>query len=141
MMLVSISKNFWAHDGLCRSCMSGHYQSARDSIIRAWSVLDMLRSMTITSKDRAPFAVEIADDLLLVLNDLTAVATSCQFCKEQYVQRADDIFYLEEILGFMADAFHAVFTPLYNGEEKILQMIMLRSAKMMESIKKQLELT
>ena len=97
--------------------------------------------MTIDQQDRASFAVDMTQDLLLVLTDVTAVATSCQFCKEQYVQKAEDIRYLEEILGHMADAFNAVFVSLVNGEEKMLLMIMLQSAQMMESIKKQLGLS
>jgi hypothetical protein len=129
------------YDTICRSCMTSHYQSARDSIIRAWSVLDMLRSMTIAPKDRNHFAVEIVEDMLTVLIDLTALATSCQFCTEQYRSRAEDIRYLEEILGSMAEVFSAVFMPIYNGEEKMLQSIMVQSAQKLTSIKQQLALS
>ena len=137
LFLINVT---YADEKLCRSCISSHYQSARDSVIRAWSVLDMLRSMSIEPRDRAGFAIEVADDLLIVLTDLTAVTTTCQFCDRYYQERAEDIYYLEEILGSLADAFRAVFMPVCNGEELMLQSIMMQSAQKIELIKKQLKL-
>ena len=147
LALLTITINWsWAeaaresNDRLCRACISTHYQSARDSIIRAWTVLDMLRSTTIDPKDRNAFAQEMFEDVLRTLTDLNALAVSCQFCTEQYRKRAEDIAYLEQLLQYMAEAFAAVFVPMNSGEEWMLQMSMLQSAKMMESIKSQLQL-
>lgn len=124
-------------DATCSSCLNTHYQSARDNIIKVWTVVDLLRSITITPQARATFAHQMFDDSVAVMHDMAALASSCQFCADYYKQHATDLIYLEEILGYLMEAFSAVFTPVLMGEEKLLGAVMAHIGHSMEQIQQQ----
>lgn len=122
------------HDTSCQQCLEQHYTQARDSIIRAWTVVDTLRSMTIEPKDRAPFVHRMFSDSVAVMHALSGLATSCRFCAAYYQAHSEDILYLKEILGYMMEAYEVVFFPLVHGEEKLLHGIMATITASMETI-------
>ncbi len=124
-------------DATCKKCLTAHYQSARDNIIKVLTVIDLLRSITITPQARATFAHQMFADSVAAMHDMAALATSCQFCADYYKQHARDLVYLEEILGYVTEAFSAVFTPVLVGEEKLLAAVMAHIVQSMEQIHKQ----
>lgn len=124
-------------DATCNRCLNTHYQSARDTIIKVWTVIDLLRSITITPQARATFAHQMFNDSVTVMHDMAALASTCDFCADYYKQHSTDLIYLEEIIGYVMEAFAAVFTPVLVGEEKLLGAVMADIVQSMEHIKKQ----
>ena len=123
------------HQAACQQCLETHYTTARDSIVRTWTVLDTMRSISIAPKDRVAFAQRMFNDVMMTLSTLSGLATSCQFCARYYENNVEDIAYLEEILGYMMEAFEAVFTPIVNGEEKLLRVAMENIITQMHAIR------
>jgi hypothetical protein len=121
----------------CKSCLEHHYQSARDSIIKVWTIVDILRSITITPQARATFAHQMFNDSVVAMHDMAALANSCRFCTDYYKRNAADLVYLEEILGYLIEAFEAVFSQGLSGEEKLLQAVMTNIMHSMGQIRKQ----
>lgn len=122
----------------CKNCLEQHYGEARDSIIRVWTVLDTMRSISIAPKDRIPFVHKMFADVVDVMHLISGLAASCQFCADYYYHHKEDIIYLEEILGYMMEAFEAVFKPLVNSEEKLLYMVMESIVASMDVIRQEL---
>lgn len=128
-------------DNACKSCLEHHYQSARESIIKVWTVVDLLRSITIAPEARTVFVQQMFDDSVIVMHDMAALANSCRFCTDYYKGHMRDFIYLEEILGHLMEAFSAVFTPVLMAEEKLLITIMSNVIKSMEHIQKNIGIT
>lgn len=128
-------------DNACKSCLEHHYQSARESIIKVWTVVDLLRSITIAPEARTVFVQQMFDDSVIVMHDMAALANSCHFCTDYYKGHIRDFTYLEEILGHLMEAFSAVFTPAPVAEEKLLITIMSNVIKSMEHIQKRVGIT
>lgn len=122
---------------LCSSRIPHHFQAARDSVIRVWTVLDILRSVTIEPQDRVRFAEQILEDMLAILTSINALSCSCEFCGDYCRQKEDDIVYLEELLVNLSEAFRAVFDPLQNGEEQMAHTVLLKTADMLDLFKDQ----
>ena len=139
--IVAMQASETDHAATCKNCLDKQYTIARDSIVRAWTVLDTLRSMTIEPKDRAPFMHKMFNDIVAVTHALAALASSCQFCSAYYRQHHEDIDYLEEILGYMVEAFEAVCIPHAHGEEKLVYTLMECIVHSMETIRHAVGLT
>lgn len=128
-------------DATCNNCLQVHYQSACDNIIKVWTILDLLRSITITSEARATFAHQMFDDSVAVMHDMSALESSCQFCNDYYKRHTADLIYLEEIIAHVSEAFFTVFTPALKGEEKLLVSVMINIVQSMEHIQKEVGIT
>lgn len=139
-LALSLQGQTEQHGLTCKNCLDTHYQSARDNIIKVWTVVDLLRSITITPQARATFAHQMFQDVVAVMHDMAALASSCQFCAEYYKAHRSDLIYLEEILGCLMEAFSAVFTPVLQGEEKLLAVVMANIVESMAQIRQQVGL-
>ena len=126
-------------DSVCKACLDKHYQSARDHIIKVWTVVDLLRTMSITPEARATFAHQMFVDIVIVMHDMAALVSSCHFCTDYYRRHSSDLLYLHEILGYVTEAFSAVFTPVLKGEEKLLMTIMADIAHSMDQIQQKIK--
>lgn len=133
---MSLSCVVSAECQLCSSYVPEQFQAVQDSVIQVWTALDVLRSITIAPADRARFVYDLLDGMLVILTDLNQLSSSCMYCVEYCSSRKVDIVCLDELLAYLADSFRAVFFSLETGEEKALQVVLLKIMIQMDAFKK-----
>lgn len=111
----------------CEQRFNTYFQNARDSLMRAWSVLDILRSITIAPRYRIQFIEQLVNDVLSMLLNVSSLYCCCEWCSNCCAQFTVDFIDLEDRIAAMRDTFDAVCADQRCGEESLIATLIQKT--------------
>lgn len=140
MLAISITHHCSsrAEDQSSSFCLHSHYQNLCQHIINVWSVLDIMRSISIEPRARVDFIHALFGEAIATLRELVTLEMGCKLYHEYGKEHGEEIRYFFEMVDHLENAFEAVFTPLLFGEEKLLATVMIELFESAKNIKRTL---
>lgn len=112
------------NENLCAILIPAHIKSIRESIISAWTVLDLMRSMQINEGDKIQFSLNMLDDIVSILTGLSNLSVCTNFCAAYYESQKEEIKKLRELLASFLEVFEGIFKLPNKLEESALYKIL-----------------